>query len=89
MRWSGVRIIGDEGDRVKHGESAPKTGTSASKKGESSKKRFGKKAKPPPPAPRQPRTRQRLSVTVLGLPNADRPLFEDPLLADPQGPGDF
>ncbi len=67
---------------MKNGESPQKTGTSATKKVESSKKRFGLKAKPPPPAPRQPRARQRLGVTVLGVPNADHPLFEDPLLLD-------
>ncbi len=59
--------------------SASKTTASPSDKSES-KKRFGIKAKTPPPAPRQPRARQRLSVTVLGAPNAERPLFEDPLL---------
>ena len=55
-------------------------GTGADK--EAAKKRFGIKAKTPAPAPRQPRTRQRLSVTVLGNASADTTMFEDPILAE-------
>ena len=76
-----------KGERMKHGESPKKVGASAKKPGastpektETSKKRFGLKAKPPPPPPRQARARPRLSVTVLGTPNSDHPFFEDPLL---------
>ena len=64
----------------KPGASAKKPGASTPEKAETSKKRFGLKAKTPPPPPRQARPRPRLSVTVLGTPNSDHPFFEDPLL---------
>ena len=78
------------GSAVKPNGSAKTIAGPAGTTSEAPKKRFGLKAKAPLPAPRQPRPRQRLSVTVLGMPGAERPLFEDPLLSDlhatPAGP---
>lgn len=68
---------------MKKAEPPKKAGTAkttAKAPADASKKRFGIKGKTPPPAPRQARVRPRLSVTVLGDPNPDRPLFEDPIL---------
>lgn len=72
--------------RVSTAKASGSTKTTGGSPGTSdaSKKRFGLKGKPPPPAPRQPRARQRLSVTVLGTPGAERPMFEDPLLSELQ-----
>lgn len=64
--------------------STTKPAGTTSKTGETSKKRFGLKAKPPPPAPRQPRARQRLSVTVLGPSGAEHALPEGGMLSDLQ-----